>query len=763
MPLRSTPTSRWSAPRCVLTVAVLGWVAYALLTLFAHDAGRTLDTWLGSTVELLAVAGLWMRTRIADGEARAWREFAVGWSIYTATEIAVDVLDTVNGSDVALTALEAGYVVGYVFWLRAVGRLLWPHRVQRRGYALEVVTVLVLLAGLVTRFVAAPLAALTGIPAFDAGWWLYLPSGDLILAVCAVVVAATSGSDRRWWVLAGGLAVFDAGDIGYSAVLLASGGTAPTFGIGFDVAWVGGLLAVAITAWMPARPVRTTHRDGRTLQVVPLVTVPGAALLLFAVAVGRPDPLTAGLALVALAGGIGLFVAGQRDLLDLERFRRAALVDDLTGAPNRRALLEEADRRVGEGGDLVLALFDLDRFKAVNESLGHAAGDDLLCQVVARLRAALPSEAVVARLGGDELAVLLPRDLEAAAESVRAAHARVSGTYSFDGQRIHVGCSVGVAAHPGHAGTAAELLHVADLALIAAKRHGDRVEVHSAATSGGLPGELLLVEQLRTCLDLDTEADADDRLRAGALLLHFQPQVRTDDGEVEGAEALVRWQHPDHGLLPPLTFLGLVERHGLMHALTAWVIDEAVRVAATWHRDGRAVRVAVNLSATNLGDVDLPARVARVLQAHGAPTTALALEITETVAMEGSGVSLAVLREFSEMGLSLSIDDFGTGYSSLGYFRQREFDEVKLDRSFVTGIGTDPRAEAVIVSTIELAHRLGARVVAEGVEDIDTLRELTRLGCDLVQGYLHSPAVPAAQFERWCDERRAQVTLDPRP
>ncbi|MFD0485232.1 putative bifunctional diguanylate cyclase/phosphodiesterase [Kineococcus sp. GCM10028916] len=763
MSLRSTPISRWSAPRCVLTVAVLGWIAYALLTLLVHDAGRALDTWLGSAVELLAVAGMWMRTRIADGEARAWREFAVGWSIYTATEIAVDVLDTVNGSDVALTALEAGYVVGYVFWLRAVGRLLWPHRVQRRGYALEVVTVLVLLAGLVTRFVAAPLAALTGIPAFDAGWWLYLPSGDLILAVCAVVVAATSGSDRRWWVLAGGLAVFDAGDIGYSAVLLASGGTAPTFGIGFDVAWVGGLLAVAITAWMPARPVRTTHRDGRTLQVVPLVTVPGAALLLFAVAIGRPDPLTAGLALVALAGGIGLFVAGQRDLLDLERFRRAALVDDLTGAPNRRALLEEADRRVGEGGDLVLALFDLDRFKAVNESLGHAAGDDLLCQVVARLRSALPSEAVVARLGGDELAVLLPCDLATATEAVRAAHSRVSGTYSFDGQRIHVGCSVGVAAHPGHAGTAAELLHVADLVLIAAKRHGDRVEVHSAATSGGLSGELLLVEQLRICLDLDTEADADDRLRAGALLLHFQPQVRTDDGEVEGAEALVRWQHPDHGLLPPLTFLGLVERHGLMHALTAWVIDEAVRVAATWHRDGRAVRVAVNLSATNLGDVDLPARVARVLQAHGAPTTALALEITETVAMEGSGVSLAVLREFSEMGLSLSIDDFGTGYSSLGYFRQREFDEVKLDRSFVTGIGTDPRAEAVIVSTIELAHRLGARVVAEGVEDVDTLRELARLGCDLVQGYLHSPAVPAAQFERWCDERRAQVTLDPRP
>jgi diguanylate cyclase len=743
----STSLPPCGASRWLLPAAFGGWVLYAVLTVVAHDLGRVLDTYLGAVVELLALAALWLRARVQDGETKAWRYFAIGWSFYTATEIAVDVLNTVTGADVALTVLEVGYLVGYVFWLRAVGRLLWPHRVQRRSYALEVTTVLVLLAALITRFAGPPLADLSGLPLVNIGWWLYLPAGDLLLAGCAAVVAAGSGRDRRWWVLAAGLAAFAAGDVTYSVVLLTSGGTALTFGNGLDVAWVAGLLAVAVTAWMPARAVRTPRRDGRTLQVLPVVAVPASALLLFTVALGRPDPFTAVMALVALAGGIALLLLGQRELLSLAALRQAVLVDDLTGAGNRRALLEELQRCARSGRPAVLALFDLDRFQAVNDSLGHSAGDDLLVQVVARLRSVFPAGSLVARLGGDELAVLVPGASTGADLGARA-HDRVSGTYSLAGRRIHVGCSVGVAA-----GTSGDLLHLADLALLRAKAQGDRVEVHDDAWTAGVRGELLLVEQLRVCLGLDPDADAEDRRRAGTLLLHFQPQVRTGDGTVEGAEALVRWEHPEHGLMPPLTFLDLVERHALMHALTGWVLDEALRVAARWHHAGRDVRISVNLSATNLTDADLPGRVAGLLRSHGAPSSLLSLEITETVAMEGSAGSLAVLRAFADMGLSLSIDDFGTGYSSLGYLRQGEFDEVKLDRSFVTGIGTDPRAEAVIVSTIELAHRLGARVVAEGVEDDDTLGALARLGCDLSQGYLHSPAVPAAAFEQWCDAR----------
>ncbi|PRY10839.1 putative bifunctional diguanylate cyclase/phosphodiesterase [Kineococcus rhizosphaerae] len=758
MPTSSRSAWRRRTPRTLLALAGAGWVLYLVLTLLAHSHGPALDTWLGSGVELLAVTALWLRARVDDGEARAWREFAVGWTCYTATEIAVDVLQNVVG-DVPLTALEAGYVVGYLFWLRGIGALLWPHRVQRRSYVLEIATVLVLLAAVIARFVAPPLAHLTGTPLLNVGWWLYLPFGDLIVAACAGVVAAGRGRDHRWWALTAGLTVFAAGDVGYSVVLVCSGGTAVTFGLGFDVAWVGGLVAVAATSWLAPNPRRSTARDGRWLYVLPVVCVPVAAVVLFLVALGRPDPFSASLAFVALVGGVGLLVGGQRELLTLTAFRQAALVDDLTGAANRRALVEAVTARVEAAEPFALALVDLDRFKTVNDSLGHGAGDDLLRQVVARLRATFPADALVARLGGDELAVLLPGP-EEGLDTVRAAHPAISGSYTVGGRRIHVGASVGVAVHPRQAETAADLLHVADLALLSAKEGGDRVAGHDAGALGGVRGELLLVEQLRVCLGLDTEADADDHLRAGNLLLHFQPQVRTDDGTVEGAEALVRWQHPDHGLMPPLTFLGLVERHGLMHALTGWVLDEALRVASAWHRDGRGVRVAVNLSATNLANPALPARVSALLHRHHAPVDVLALEITETVAMEGSAGSLAVLREFSEMGLSLSIDDFGTGYSSLGYFRQREFDEVKLDRSFVTGIGTDPRAEAVIVSTIELAHRLGARVVAEGVEDEETLRELTRLGCDLVQGYLHSRPVPAAAFERWCDQRSPSAADD---
>lgn len=740
---RSLGAARW-----FLVAALASWIAYAVLTLVAHEAGRFLDTVVGTLVELLALAALWLRARTRDGEARAWRYFAIGWSFYTATEISVDLLNTVTGADVALTVIELGYLVGYVFWLRAIGRLLWPHRVQRRGYALEVTTVLVLLAALIARFAGPPLANLSGLSLVNIGWWLYLPAGDLLLAGCAAVVAAGSGRDRRWWVLTAGLTAFALGDLAYSVLLLASGGLAPTFGIGLDVAWTAGILGAAVTAWMPARPERTARRDGRTLQIVPVVVVPLSALLLFHVALGRPDPFTACTALVALAGGIALLLSGQRELLVLTAARDAALVDDLTGAGNRRALLAELERCTDPEHSAALALFDVDRFKAVNDSFGHRAGDELLVQAVARLRSVFPAGATVHRLGGDELAVLMPDTTPcAAADLARRAHAALSGTYSLAGRRLHVGFSVGVA------GQGEDLLHLADVALLRAKEHGDRVEVHDHTRNGAGRGELLLVEQLRICLGLDTEADADERLRAGNLLLHFQPQVRTGDGAVEGAEALVRWEHPDHGLMPPLTFLDLVERHGLMHALTGWVLDEALRIAAGWHRSGRDVRISVNLSATNLTDAGLPLRVAGMLAAHGTPTSLVSLEITETVAMEGSAGSLAVLRAFADMGLSLSIDDFGTGYSSLGYLRNGEFDEVKLDRSFVTGIGTDPRAEAVIVSTIELAHRLGARVVAEGVEDDDTLGALARLGCDLSQGYLHSPAVPAAAFEQWCDAR----------
>lgn len=755
------------APRGLLVPAVGGAVLYVGCVLLVQgrpggpDAVHLLDATLGGLVQGFGVALLWWRSRQADTETRAWRDFAVGWTVYVLTETVADVLHlTATDHGWWFTFLQLGYVVPYAFFVRALGRLLWPQRVARRGYLLEAVAVLALLTALLGQFVVLPLAHHTDAPYLHLAYWVLLPAADVFIAANAAVVAAGAHRDHRWWVLAAGAGVVAVGDVLF-CVGSVRDGTVDAVGHGLDAFWVVGVVLVGVSSVLAPRPTRVTRRDGQALHAVPVLVVTGSALLLFYCASRTAAaPVTASLGTLALAAGTAMLLRGQRDVVDLAAYRRAALVDHLTGVPNRRALVEELDRHVAAGAPVVLAVVDVDRFKAVNDALGHSAGDELLRQVVARLRAAVSHDAFVARLGGDELALLLPgADLGLAHAQLTGVHTAVRGAYALHGQRIHVGASIGLAAHPHQAGSTEDLLHVADLAMYGAKTHGDRVHVYDPADGDTTTGELLLAAQLRIALGLDEDGGPAE---GGVLVLHYQPQVRTTDGRVEGAEALVRWRHPTRGLVPPLEFLGVVERHGLVPALAHHVLDAALRQAAEWDRAGHPVRVAVNLSATDLHDGHLPARVRAALRRHDVDASLLVLEITEDVAVEGSVQTSAVLREFAAMGVSLSIDDYGTGYSSPGYLRRSEFDEVKLDRSFVAGILTDPRSEAVVVSTIWLAHRLGARVVAEGVEDEETFAALGRLGCDLSQGFWHSRALPAAEFERWCRERTSTRSPAPR-
>jgi EAL domain-containing protein (putative c-di-GMP-specific phosphodiesterase class I) len=326
-----------------------------------------------------------------------------------------------------------------------------------------------------------------------------------------------------------------------------------------------------------------------------------------------------------------------------------------------------------------------------------------------------------------------------------------------------VAASLGVATFPGDAQRPSDLLRCADIAMYEAKTLGGTVCAFGAdAARDASRGALTLMTQLRTALGLTDDAPAAPA-DCGRLTVLFQPQLDVLSGAVCGAEALVRWDHPDLGTLTPARFLEEAERHGLMGHLTHRVLDDALAAAATWAVElpGRSLRLAVNLSATNLLDVDLPTRVAELLARHGLPPTALVLEITETVLMSRSPRTRSVLEGLRALGVGLSIDDFGTGYSSLAYLKELPVEEVKLDRGFVADIVADPRSAAIVASTIWLGHQLGVRIVGEGVESEHTLGVLRRLDCDTTQGFLHSPPLPAAEFRDWCAVHLAG--LEPAP
>jgi len=428
--------------------------------------------------------------------------------------------------------------------------------------------------------------------------------------------------------------------------------------------------------------------------------------------------------------------------------------DPLTGLRNRTGLLEvlELELQAKTGGDPAAVVYiDLDGFKTVNDSLGHASGDELLVEAAARLRAALPAGAVLARLAGDEFAVLHRLPVTAAPSLAEALLAALAAPVVLSGVEVVVSASIGLAvaddellASPddgtgdGATGDAAEglgerLLRRADAAMYRAKAAGRACwRGHEPGCGDPTADRLLLLEQLR-------HAITDGQLR-----LHYQPRVEVGSGAVVGVEALVRWQHPTRGLLPPSEFVDVAEESGLVRELGAWVLEEAVAQAVRWerHPGGGAVQMAVNVSARQLVDPRLVPTITGLLERHGLPADRLVLEITETALMRQPEVALAALSHLRALGLHLAVDDFGTGYSSFTYLKRFPVDELKIDRSFVAGMTTDPRDHAIVASCVGLGHALGVLVVGEGVETPQQRAALEALGCDLAQGYSFSRPVP---------------------
>ena len=434
----------------------------------------------------------------------------------------------------------------------------------------------------------------------------------------------------------------------------------------------------------------------------------------------------------------------------MDRLRHQAMHDTLTGLANRSALesgTEQAlaDVRTGASPGLALLLMDLDGFKEVNDTLGHLHGDLLLREVGARLLGAVPDGTLVARLGGDEFAVMVP-GIDGPVQALALAGLLLKSLEepaSLEDVRLEVRGSIGVSISPADGTEMGTLLKCADVAMYAAKASGLGVQAYSRELDANDPSRLMLATKLR-------EALANDEL-----LVHGQPQALFATGEVVGVELLVRWQHPDLGLLLPDEFIPVAERTGLLRAVTACVLGEGVAACARWLAEGRRLSVSVNLSARSLLDPDLVADVAALLDLHDVPPELLVLEITENGIITDLAGTTDVLLALRGLGVRLSVDDFGTGYSSLSYLSRLPVNEVKVDKHFVTRMRHDVQDAAIVRSVIDLGHNLGLAVVAEGVEDAATWDALAALGCDLAQGYHLSAAMPLDLLPGWVDARAA--------
>jgi len=565
------------------------------------------------------------------------------------------------------------------------------------------------------------------------------PIGDVVLVSMVVGVFAIRGwrPGRLWWTLGAGLLLFAGADSIY--LLRVTSGTYVT-GTPLDSLWAVAAFLMGLSAW---------QGTGARVRSAPMIQAPNFVPVLFflsslgIVVYATTHPvLRVGVILATATLVVAIVRSGYafRQLRALADSNREARTDDLTGLPNRRLFFERLVACFDAGTAshrLAVLMIDLDRFKEINDSLGHHVGDDVLRQLGPRLTAAVGSAGTVARLGGDEFGLVLspltdPSEAIEVAERVRNA---LREPFQLEGMSLRVDASIGIAFAPDHGTTPESLLQKADLAMFSAKRAHAPWQIYSSEQDQNARERLDLMEALR------------DAIGRGEIVPYYQPILDLSRGRVIKAEALARWRHPLRGVLAPAVFLDLIADAGLMEPFTMAVLDQALRQQAGWAARGYEIGVSVNISAASLRDEELPDKVARCIAAHGVDPARLTIEITEDCVIADPVQALLILDHLRDVGVELSIDDFGTGFSSLTYLRRLPVTELKLDRTFLTGAAGDERAVAVIRSTVDLAHSLGLRIVAEGIEILETLALVDDLGCDAAQGYLMGRPVPSEEFD----------------
>lgn len=427
----------------------------------------------------------------------------------------------------------------------------------------------------------------------------------------------------------------------------------------------------------------------------------------------------------------------------LVMLRRQAMYDPLTDLPNRALLFDTLENAIDKARQdqktVALLLMDLDHFKDVNDTFGHHYGDKLLQQIAVRLRDLLHRNDTLARLGGDEFGIILTASFDAhdVAVVARKILDSLEQPFAMEGHLIEVGASIGIALYPAHGSDARTLLQRADAAMYAAKEANVGYAFHNRERESQTPEQLALVVEMRRAMERDE------------FELYYQPKLHLNTGLMTRAEVLLRWNHPRRGLIPPVAFIPVAERTGLIKSMTDWILDRMLKQLREWHDGGAPVHVAVNVSAKSLQEQTLPLKIQSALDKWHVDPRFVKVEITESSIMADPAHALAITSMLQSMGVRLSLDDFGTGYSSLTTLRQLPIDEIKVDKSFVMGMLGNEADTAIVRTMVALAHNLGKQVCAEGVENAETWRALAEMGCDLAQGYWISKPIPARTFLQW--------------
>ena len=751
MPASLLPRLRW-AGRALPWITAVGALVFLARTLVLPPQPLVplVDVWLYHVALTTAAAACVLRAALVPRERVAWAALAGATTCWLGASVWWQV--TVSGVDDPPFPSwpDAGWLLFYPFAYAGVV-LLVRSRVPAFSRSVWLDGVV---GGMAVAGVGAALAFDTIRSASEGAFAavvtnLAYPIGDLMLLAIVIGGMAATGWQRQgsFALLAVALVALAASDTVYLYLVAEDRYVEGSL---VDAGWPIGMALLAFAAWR--RPGEFEQRQPNHRAAVALTgvfTLVALALLVYGTMTPSSplSPVAAMLATLTLLAAAARTALAFGELARMAETKRQAMTDDLTGLPNRRALYHALDRAVRDSGErgqrVSVLLIDLDGFKEINDTLGHGAGDQLLEMLGPRLRSQLRREQVLARLGGDEFAVIAPNaDACMAMSLAQEIRGRFDAPFVIEGLSLVVDASIGIATLPDHGDSAEELIQRADVAMYRAKTTRSGAEIYAQRRDTHSRDRLTLVSDLARAVE------------NGEIVPHFQPQAQARTGRVVGAEALVRWQHPEHGLLAPAHFLPAAEQTGLMRPLTLRVLRESIEQLVAWQALGHDLHVSVNLAVVNMLDRQLPADVASLLFEYGVPPSKLVVEVTEGIVMADPDRAATILGEMRRMGVGVALDDFGTGHSSLAWLKKLPVDEIKIDRTFVKDLHADPGAAAIVRATVDLARAFGLRTVAEGPEDEQTWRRLTEIGCDLVQGYVLSRPQPAAELTTWLDERR---------
>jgi diguanylate cyclase len=740
--IRRPPT----AIRIALAALAIGVIAFTVTSVFYPHAahGAFFAKSLYSALNLLAAALIAVRAYRVGADRLAWILIAAGMALSAVGDVVYAIWVPEGRSP---SAADPEYLAFYPFVY--VGLLLLMRSRLRQvpiPIRLDSLVCGLAVAALAVALRAGPMhAAAVRTPATVLVGLVY-PWGDLVLLVLAAGMLPILGwrNGFRWGLLAVGFIGFAVADTVY---LFQTAETSYRVGTPLDALWPASSLLVVTASWAPwssAAPLPKRGLGSYTVPVACTVVALGVAI------VGHDSRLATALAALSLIAVTARFSVAFRDVSLLAESHKRAMTDELTGLPNRRSLataLTELSSpapsgpspAIGMSSRRALLLLHLCEFQEINDAVARHFGDELLCRVADRLANSVRREDLLARVSDDEFAILLAEgsDLIAARAQAGRLLEALSEPFALDSLTLQVDARVAIALCPDHCDHPQELLNRAETAIPHAKSAISKIAVYDSAFEMYRDNDPNLIEELRDAL-----------FDGHGLTVYYQPKIDASDGSVHSVEALLRWQHPSRGLLLPEEFLPAAERAGLMRNVANRAINLALEQIRTWRDQGISLTVAVNLSTTNLLDLDLVSTVERLLRTHGLPPDALIVEITES-ALVDSARSRNTVAALQHLGVRISLDDYGTGWSSLARLQDVSVDELKLDRIFVERLAQDPRSVAIVRSTVALARSLGADLVAEGVEDEVTLDALRRYGCTITQGYVHSPPLPPDELQRW--------------